>query len=254
MENKYYSQIIGSSSAPYLNQLAKDCGLATNYFALDHPSLPNYIAMTSGDTWGITDDADPSADAVSVPSIYSQVKARGKQWRDYEEDAPGNCPSSDSYPYVVHHDPAPYYTSIASDCNNWDVPMGTTGGGAFLDDLNANTLPAFAFVTPNMCNDMHDCSIATGDGWLKSWVPMILDSPGYKAGRTALFITFDEDNGSFGNHVETLVVTPSTPAGARSSTYFDHYSLLKTTEQMLGITTFLGNAASATSMRSAFGM
>jgi hypothetical protein len=167
MENHAYEQVVGSRKAAYENSLASKCGLATNYYALTHPSLPNYIAMTSGDTWGITDDADPSADAVSVASIYSQVNALGKQWRDYEEDAPGNCPMSDSYPYVVHHDPAPYYTAIRTDCNNWDVPMGTTSGGNFLSALNANTLPAFAFVTPNMCNDMHDCTIATGDGWLK---------------------------------------------------------------------------------------
>jgi phosphatidylinositol-3-phosphatase len=252
MENRSYSEIVGSSSAPFINQLIGQCGLATNFSAITHPSLPNYIALTSGDTWGIADDNPPSSHPLSVPSIYSQVKAAGGTWRDYEESAPGNCPKADSGTYSVHHDPAPYYTTISSDCANWDVPMGTTSSGNFLNDLNANTLPTFAFVTPNQCNNMHDCSITTGDAWLQSWVPKIIASPGYQAGGTALFITWDEDDLSANNHIATLIVSPSTPAGATSGVAFTHYSLLRTTEEMLGLPSYLGNAASATSMRTAF--
>jgi phosphatidylinositol-3-phosphatase len=255
MENKGYTQIIGNTSAaPYENQLAGQCGLATNYHAVTHPSLPNYIAATSGDYWGIADDNPPSSHPLSVPSIYSQVKAAGKTWRDYEESAPGNCPLASSGTYAVKHDPAPYYTGIRSDCANWDVPMGSTTSGAFLQDLNAGTLPAFSFVTPNLCNDTHDCSIATGDAWLQSWIPKILASSAYKAGKMALFLTWDEDDGSQSNRVVTIVVSPTTPAGTQSATSFTHYSLLKTTEQMLGIATYLGHAADAgtASMRSDF--
>jgi phosphatidylinositol-3-phosphatase len=109
-------------------------------------------------------------------------------------------------------------------------------------------------VTPNLCNDMHDCSVQTGDAWLQSWVPKITASPSYRAGNTVVFITWDEDDGHSGNHVATVVVSPYTTPGTRSATAFTHYSLLRTAEQLLGITTFLGNAASATGMRSAFGL
>jgi chitodextrinase len=254
MENKSYDQIIGSSEAPFENQLAQQCGLATNYTAATHPSLPNYIAATSGDYWGISDNNPPASHPLSVPSIYSQVRAAGKEWREYEENAPGNCPQDTVYPYAVKHDPAAYYTGIRNDCFNWNVPMGTTSGGNFLNDLSSNSLPAFAFITPDLCNDTHDCSVATGDAWLKSWISLILTGAGYKSGNTALFLTWDEDDGSSTNRVVTVVVSPSTRPGTTSSTAFTHYSLLKTTEQMLGITTYLGHAGDpgTASMRAAF--
>jgi fibronectin type 3 domain-containing protein len=254
MENKSYNQVIGSSSAPYINQVAQQCGLATNYSGVTHPSLPNYLAATSGDFYGISDDNPPSSHPLSVSSIYSQVSALGKQWRDYEESSPGTCPQASSYPYGVNHDPAAYYTGIRTDCANWDVPLGSTSGGNLLSDLNANTLPAFAFVTPDLCSDTHDCSVPTGDAWLNTWVPRITSSAAYQSGSTAIFITWDEDDLSSGNHVGTIVISPTTPAGTTSSTAFNHYSLLKTTEDMLGITTYLGHAGDpgTTSMRSDF--
>jgi len=245
MENKSYDKIIGSSSAPYENELAAACGLATNYHAIAHPSLPNYIAATSGSPQGIADDGPPSSHPLDVESIYSQVKAEGKTWRDYQEGAPGNCPLASSGRYAVKHDPAPYYTNIRSDCAVWDVPMGTTAGGSFLTDLTNGTLPAFSFVTPDLCNDTHDCPVSTGDAWLRSWFDKILMSPTYRQGRTVVFVTWDEDDHSASNHVPLIVVNPSTPAGTLSGTFFDHYALLKTTEQLLGITTFLGHAGDA---------
>ena len=92
MENKPFADVIGTSAAPYETKLAAQCGLATNYHAVTHPSLPNYIAATSGSTQGIGDDNAPASHPLAVASIYSQVKAAGKTWRDYEESAPGNCP------------------------------------------------------------------------------------------------------------------------------------------------------------------
>jgi len=254
MENHSYSQIIGSTAAPYINQLANACGLATNYHGVTHPSLPNYIAATSGDFWGITDDAAPSSHPLSVASIYSQVRAVGKTWRDYEESAPGNCPLSSSGTYAVKHDPAPYYVPIRSDCANWDVPLGTTSAGNFLTDLNNDTLPAFAFVTPNLCNDMHDCSVATGDAWLKSWLPKIFASAAYRSSSTVVFLVWDENDGSSGNQVAALVIGPTVVPGTRSGTNFSHYSLLRTTEQLLGLGGFLAHAgdAATASMRTDF--
>jgi phosphatidylinositol-3-phosphatase len=242
MENHAYDEVVGSPAAPYENHIASACGLATNYHAMTHPSLPNYIAATSGNTQGITDDAAPASHPLGVASIYSQVRSTGKTWRDYEESAPAKCPLRSRGLYAVKHDPAPYYTGIRNWCANWDVPMGSTISGRFLKDLTNATLPAFAFVTPNLCNDTHDCPVAVGDNWLQRWFAKILASPAYVAGRTVVFVTWDEDDGSASNRVPTIVVSASTPPGTRSATGFNHYSLLETTERLLGITTFLGHA------------
>jgi hypothetical protein len=256
MENKPYNAIVGSANAPYENELANQCGLATNYHAITHPSLPNYIAATSGGTQGVTDDRNPAAYPLTAESIYSQVKAAGKTWRDYEESSPGNCPQTSSGTYAVRHDPAAYYTGIRSDCALWDVPLGTTTAGALADDLANDALPAFSFITPNLCSDTHDCSVQTGDDWLRDRVPSILASHVYRSGTTVLVIVWDEDDGSATNHIAAIVVSPSTRPGMAVATAFDHYSLLKTTEQLLGISSFLGHAADPTtaSMTSEFNL
>jgi len=242
MENHSYSEVIGSSSAPYINQLAGQCGSATNFFAESHPSLPNYIAMTSGSTQGITDDNGPSSHPLSVPSIFSQLGSGG--WRSLEESMPSNCDLSDSGEYAVRHNPAVYYTNIRTDCASYDVPLGST------PDLSAR----FTFVTPNLCDDMHDCSVQSGDTWLSGFLPKVFASAQYQAGRTAVFLTWDEDDSGSGNHIATLAIAPSVAAGTTSSTTFNHYSMLRTTEELLGLGSFIGNAATATSMRSAFNL
>jgi hypothetical protein len=239
-ENHAYGSIIGSSSAPYFNRLASVCGLATAYSAVTHPSLPNYIALTSGSTQGITDDGSPNQHPLDVPSIFSQLPGGGS--RSLEESMPTNCDLSSSGRYVARHNPEAYYTNIRSDCNSYDVPLAATV------DISAR----FTFVTPNLCNDMHDCSVSTGDNWLSSFLPGLLSSSQYRAGRTAIFITFDEGSGG-DNRVVTLAVAPPVSPGARSGTSYTHYSLLRTTEEMLGLG-LLGNAATATSMRPGFGL
>ena len=237
-ENKPDSAIIGSASAPYTNTLASQCGVASNFFAETHPSLPNYIAMTSGSTQGITDDAAPSSHPLAVPSIFSQVAS----WRSLQESMPSNCALNDSYPYAVKHNPAAYYTGIRTACASFDVPLAST------PDISA----AYTFVTPNLCNDMHDCSVSTGDSWLSTFLPKILGSTAYTSGSTAIFITWDEDDSSASNQIATLVIAPSVPVGTRVATTFNHYSMLRTTEELLGLNTYLGGAATATSMRSPF--
>jgi phosphatidylinositol-3-phosphatase len=248
MENKNYSDVIGSSSAPYENALAAKCGLATNYHAITHPSLPNYIAMTSGSTHGVSDDGSPSSHPLSGASVFSQ----GRPAKSYEESMPSSCYLSDSGLYRVHHNPEAYYTSVRTACKSGgDVPMGTVSSGSFHNALIAGKLPRFSLVTPNMCHDTHDCSVATGDSYLKSLVPAILAAPDYQAGRLALFLTWDENDGLSGNRVPTIVVSPHVPAGTRSGTRFTHYSLLRTAEELLGVP-LLRNAQTAASMRAAF--
>ena len=251
MENHSYGQVIGSSAAPYENTLARECGLATNYHGVTHPSLPNYMAGTGGTTAGITTDCSPSATCRSTgSSIFGQIASSGRQWRSYEESMPSNCDLAPAGEYAVKHNPAPYYTAIRSQCRSWDVPFGTTTSGRFISDLNAGTLPAFSFVTPNLCHDTHDCSVATGDAWLKAVVGRIVASATYKAGRTAVVITWDEGFGTT-NQVPTIVVARSTRPGTRSGLNFSHYSLLRTTEEMFGLAK-LGHAATAASMLTAF--
>jgi hypothetical protein len=246
-ENKTYAQIIGSSNAPYINSIAKQCGSASSFFAEAHPSLPNYIAMTSGSTQGITDDSAPSAHPLNVASIFSQL---GSGWRALQESMPSDCYLSDSGQYAVRHNPAAYYTNIRTACQAQDVPLAST------PDLSAR----FTFVTPNLCHDMHSSScgsdtateVKNGDSWLSGFLPKVLGSTQYQAGRTAVFVTWDEDDYSSTQHIATLVVAPSVPAGTTVATTFSHYSMLRSTEEMLGIGSFLGGAAAATSMRSGF--
>jgi phosphatidylinositol-3-phosphatase len=239
MENQNYSSIIGSGSAPYINSLANTYGLATNYSAISHPSLPNYIALTSGSDQGITDDNDPSSHPLNVPSIFSQLP--GGASRSLEENMPSDCAQSNSGEYAVRHNPEAYYTNLGSACGSYDVPLGST------PDVSAR----FTFVTPNLINDMHDGTIADGDNYLKSFVPAVMATPQYQSGQTAIFIVWDENSGTSGNQVPCIVVSPYTH-GVKDGTPYTHYSLLRTTEELLGLP-LLANAASANSMVGKFG-
>lgn len=259
MENHSYDTIIGSSQAPYINSLAGQCGLATNYHNISHPSLPNYIAGTSG--LGLSalkpfhSDCSPSKKcSTSAPSIFGQ----GETWRAYEESMPSNCANSNSSEYAVRHNPPPYYTTLTT-CSANDVPYSQLAG-----DLANNTLPAFSFITPNLIDDMHDGTVADGDTWLANNLPTIFNSTEYTSDTTAVIVTWDEGEGGSSNdcasnttdvgcHVATIVISPSTGPGTTSSTLFNHYSLLGTTEQLLGLPA-LGNAATFATMTSAFNL
>jgi phospholipase C len=262
MENHSYTSVIASPSAPFENQLAGECGLATNYHNITHPSLPNYVAATSGLPLGslgpFGSDCDPSSSCSagpSVQSIFSQVPS----WRAYEESMPSRCDRSGAGEYAVRHNPPPYFQALTATCASNDLPFGELAS-----DLNGGGLPAFSFITPNLIDDSHDGSVADGDRWLRTTVSLIVASSSYRSGTTALFVTWDEGEGGTssncaanttdrGCHVVTIVVAPSTPAGTRSAVLFNHYSLLRTTEDLLGVAP-LGQAASATPMETAFAL
>ena len=240
MENKSYTDVMSSESAAFARTLATVCGNATNFHAERHPSLPNYIAMTSGSTHGIKDDKGPGSHPLKGPSIFSQL---GRNWRALQESMPGACRRSNSLLYAVRHNPPAYYTNLARSCAKQDVRLDGT------PDISAR----FTFITPNLCHDTHNCGIGAGDRFLSTLITDITSSAEYRAGGTAVFITYDEDDGSQGNRVPTFVVSPYTRPGTRSSKRFTHYSLLRTTEDMLGLKR-LGAAARAPSMRRAFGL
>lgn len=271
MENHSYDAVIGSKAAPFTNRLAAGCGLATNYHNVTHPSLPNYIAATSGSAQGITDDCQPTECPRRVQSVFGQLQAAGMSWTAYNESMPSPCDlskGSGSNPggeYAPKHNPAVYYLPLRAACPKRVVALGTPSSGALASALKTNTLAQFSFITPNLCNDTHDCPVATGDAWLSRWLPAIITSSTYRAGGTVIFLAWDEGEGGgsdncatntsdAGCHVAMLVVSPSTPRATRSAVLFNHYALLKTTEQLLGIKTYLAHAndPSSRSMRAAF--
>ncbi|HQT99323.1 MAG TPA: alkaline phosphatase family protein [Acidimicrobiales bacterium] len=237
LENVGY-QVVGSTQAPFLNGVARACGLATNDHAVAHPSLPNYLALVAGSTLGVRDDNEPSQHHLRAPSLFTQLRGN---WRAYAESMPTSCDTVTSGTYAARHNPAVYFTNLRASCARRDVAM----------PAHLTLSAAFTFIAPNVCDDMHSCSIATGDAWLARVVPAIEASPEYRAHTLALFITMDESDSSASNQVPTYVIAPSVPRGRRVATYFTHYSLLATTEQLLGVTR-LAHARGATTFIAGF--
>jgi len=248
-ENKGYGQVVGSRDAEFMNDtLARTCGLATNYHALGHPSLPNYIAATSGLSGNALSpfrhDCNAHGDCrIAADSLFEQAGS----WGAYAESMRKPCTRFFTGLYAASHNPAVYYERLA------DCPQRAVNLGELRDALAADQLPEFAFITPNMCHSMHNCSVRAGDAWLRHIVRLLTASPEYARGTMAIMITFDESEGG-DDRVPTLVVSPSTAPGTRASASFNHYALLRTTEDMLGLAPPLGRAKGAPSMRSAFNL
>ena len=250
MENRTFSQVLGASApTPHLKSFVHKCGVAMNYTAVTHPSLPNYLAASSGTNGSVTTDCDPSSCSQNRTSLFQQIVAAGHSWRAYAESMPSNCYLSNSGNYAPRHNPAVYFLPIRSKCKTNDIPMGGSSG-AFATALANRTLPSFSFVTPNLCNDGHNCSTSTADTWIGTWVGKILTSASYKAGHTLVFLTWDEGVGS-NQRIATVVMGPTVPRGLQVTTSYTHYSLLRTTEEILGLAK-LGHAATAHSMRTGF--
>jgi hypothetical protein len=250
LENKGRDEVVDNPSAPFETALAEACGVSRQYLSVGRPSLPNYLAATSGHTFDVSDDAPPADHSFAADNLFRQVRATGRQARSYEEDMPRPCvlqPRAGLY--AVKHNPAAYYRGgdDRAACQRDDLPLGTTAAGPLASALDDGSLPAFSFVTPNLCNDSHDCPVKRSDVWLSAWLGRILSSPTYRAGSTAVFLVWDE-----AGIIPNFVVSPSTRPHTVADAPFDHYSLLRTTEEMLGIGNHLGRAAGARSMRSAF--
>jgi len=230
MENRSYSQAI---SSPYIAQLAARYAVATGYHGVSHPSLPNYLAMTSGSTWGIVDDG---WHPLPAGGLGTQLTAAGVNWRAYMEGMTDGCYNSPP-PYALKHNPFAYY---GSNCPAQVVPFTQSG---FAADMRG-TVPRFVWITPNSCNDGHDCSNTVADQWLSQTVGVILASAAWQH-NGLLLITWDEGEDS-SNSVLTLVIHPS-PLIHKSSLPYNHYSLLATIEDRLGVSR-LGLAAGAKAM------
>jgi phosphatidylinositol-3-phosphatase len=274
-ENNSYASIYKSSSAPYINSVISACGLATNYHNVTHPSLPNYVAATTGASLPqllpFVSDCTPSvACQWTGNNIFNEVNGKGG-WKGYAESMPTNCDRSDVGLYAPRHNPAVYATDL-SNCASRDLPLGTLASSPLLKDFSKEkTAPAFAWITPNLCDDMHGAPgcpsnlIQTGDNWLKMWLPRITSTAVYRSGDTAILIAWDEgEPGVAGEdcaastsdqscHVVAIVVAPSVRAHTRVSALFNHYSLLKTAEDLLHLRE-LGGARTAAGLSRAFNL
>lgn len=230
-ENHSYSEIIGSSAAPYINSLATQGALLTQSFAIAHPSQPNYLALFSGSTQGITDDSCPHT--FSGSTLETELLAAGKTFAAYSEGLPQTGSSVCSAgEYARKHSP---WSDFSQDNANNSRPFTS-----FPSDFSK--LPLVSFVIPDLDNDMHDGTIQQADAWLQTnlsaYVSWAINN------NSLLIVTWDEDDGSENNHVPTIFVGEATKGGQYSET-INHYSVLRTIENFYGLPA-LANAANAT--------
>jgi hypothetical protein len=248
LENHSYESVIGSSAAPALNALASRYGLATQSFAWGHPSLPNYLDLVGGSSFGIQSDC--TGCSVEATTIADQLVSNGHTWAAYMEDMPRPCfDGAGAGDYAKKHNPFVYFDHVRSDpslCNQ-DQPFST-----FYSALDAATLPNYSLVVPNLCNDGHSCSLAHSDAWVRDFSNHVIGSAWFRSGGI-LLITYDEGagaagccEGASGGHIATWVVSAATPPGARLDTPVSHAGLLRTVETLYGLS-FLGEAACACS-------
>ncbi len=249
LENHEYQKIVSSPDAPYMNGLIAQYGLATNYLSIAHPSQPNYLAIFSGSTQGVTDD---SPHTIMASNLADQLESAGKTWKLFEQNIPTTCFKGSSASggedgtgkYARKHNPAISFTDI----NSSSARCANITDFTHFDPAVAS----FELIAPNTCNIMHDCGVATGDQFLSGFVPQILNSPAWQQ-NGVLFVTFDEgssDSGG-GGHVPLLVISKQVPAGFKSSLPHNHYSLLRTIEDAWGLPC-LENACTADALSEFF--
>jgi len=259
-ENESYDTVVGNPAMPHLNSLIAQGGLATNYFANAHPSLPNYFMLTVGDLVTTTNDSGK----VTADNVVRRVVSAGKTWKSYLEGLPSaGYTGGDSGTYVKHHNPFAYLSDVVDDLNQAKNMVPLTD---LANDITAAQLPNYFFIVPDNTHNSHDCpagmttcttadKLAVADQWLKANIAPLLASPAFQA-NGLLVITFDEsvfsDPANGGGHVATVLVGSSVKSGFRSTTFYHHQSVLRLTLQSLGITTYPGAAASAPDVKEFF--
>jgi hypothetical protein len=231
MFENHASTQITTSAAPYFNSLAAQGAKFSQSYATTHPSQPNYIALFSGSTQGVTSDSCPKS--FSANNLGAQLIAASLSFKSYSESMPSNgytgCTSGT---YARKHNAAPDFTNVPASSN---VMFST-----FPSSSNYASLPTVSFVAPNLCNDMHDCSVGTGDSWLKSHMDSYAQWA--KTHNSLLIVTFDEDNSASLNHIYTAFVGAHVKAGTYSEK-ITHYTVLRTLEASYGLSA-IGGAAS----------
>jgi hypothetical protein len=230
-ENHEATAIAGNSSAPTFNALARRYARVAGYEAVAHPSLPNYLALVSGSTQGISSDCTDCV--VHARSLADTLGAAGKTWKTYAEDLPyPGFTGGSAGRYAKKHDPFLYFRNVVDSRARRDRVVPFT---QLARDLAGHRLPDFSLVIPNLCDDMHDCSVATGDAWLKAHVVPLLHSPELRGG--VVFVVFDEETSDVGGggRVEALALGPTVRRGSRFPRATNHYGLLRTIEDAWGL-------------------
>lgn len=263
LENHSYSQVIGNSNAPYLNSLANTYGLATNYDANSHYSIPNYFWVTTG---AYVTTSDGTKTIFNVDNVTRYLLAAGMTWKAYEESIPyAGYTGPTVEPYERNHDPFSYLSDVVNSSQKMNIVPFTQ----LATDLANNQLPNYSFITPNGSHDGHNSNLTVVDNWLKTNLAPLLQSPIFQPGGDGLLIiTVDESLDSDcaplatcpklpenlgGGHVATIVIGPNVTPGTKSSTFYQHPSTLRTMLTALGISGGPGASASAPVMADFFG-
>ena len=249
-ENHSYSEVFGNSSMPYLNSLASRYGLATQYFANGHPSMPNYLMLTTGQMESFDDNFSGT---ISDDNVVRELTKAGKTWKAYEESIPSSgYLGADVPPYLRRHNPFSYLSDVQQDQSQAAniVPFSQ-----FAADLTNNTLPQYSFVAPNVNNDAHDGTLAAADSWLQSNIAPLIASSTFQNGGL-LIITFDESEDSDvdhgGGHVATVIISSKSKSKYQSQTDYQHQSTLRLVLQASGAGAFPGLANTAPDMTEFF--
>jgi hypothetical protein len=249
-ENHSYSGVIGNASMPYLNGLASQYGLATQYFADGHFSIPNYLMLTTGlmETFD-----DNFSGTITDDNVVRELVKSGKTWKSYAESLPSaGYLGGDTGLYLQHHNPFVFLSDVQSASSQAANVVPFT---QFATDLGNNTLPQYSFIAPNTMDDAHDGTLAQADAWLQTNIAPLIANPAFQSSGL-LIITFDEgdftdlDHG--GGHVATVIISSSAKKGFQSQTVYQHQSTLRLILSSSGVSSFPGLAAVAPDMTEFF--
>ena len=246
-ENREFGLVIDNPDMPTYNRFAQGGALLTQYYTPTHPSLPNYLALIGGDTFDVSTNCKTCF--IDAPSLPDLIEQSGRTWKTYQEDLPEPCFLGDDYLYAQKHNPFVYFDPIRLNeqrCRDSVVPLTDLE-----DDLANNSLPDFVFITPNLCNSGHDCSLGVVDAWLARLTDELLPALSASGKPYLLVLTWDEGQGTHsccglpalaGGRVATVLLSPLVKSGLQDDTPYTHYSLLKTIAESWGLP-YLGHAA-----------
>jgi phosphatidylinositol-3-phosphatase len=263
MENESLSSIKGSTNAPYINNvLLPQASHCEQYYAIGHPSLPNYLWLEAGTNFGIADDNPPSTNHQSTANhLVTLLNNAGVSWKTYQENISGTTvPLTNLYPYAPKHNPFVYFDDVTGTLNpNFAYGIAHIRPYSELArDLTNHTVAAYNFITPNLCNDMHDsCAPLTnmvlqGDNWLSTEIPKIMSSSAY-TNNGAIFIVWDESQGTGSPSIGLICLSPLAKGnGYASNVHFTHSSLLRTVQEVFNVTPLIRDAANASNLSDLF--
>jgi len=232
---------------PKVYAFAKRYAYASDYTAIRHPSLPNYLALAGGSTFGVADDKNPAAHRLRGTNVFRQALSHHRTAKVYADAMPANCTLHNAGQYAVRHNPWTYFVKDRASCRKYDVPARRLGA-----DVRAGRLPNVGFIIPDLVHDAHDASLAKADTWIAKRIALLRSGPDWASGRLAIVVTADEDDDHHGNRVLTLV-------GSRYqdhrvvSRHLTHYSLTRLLDRLAGGAP-LRKARTAPALGRAFGM